>query len=197
MRHFFFLVYFATLQRSKNSAVSFNLKRARKGQRGGKLSKERPSSSAVFLLTLVRCTSLVSILQKMMCFASSGAISFSVAESPPLDLQITAYRWWSAHARSSTNWVWLQIIFCLCVHEATLFFFFRSLLRENGRSLHLKKIFIKNKLGDRMMKQLLNSAIAKYFNLSVSLLTTDKSRYFPQPRSIILLISLVHYIAAL
>ena len=64
-------------------------------------------------------------------------------------------------------------------------------------ALRLKKIVIQNKLGDRMMKQLLNSAIAKYFNLSVSLLTTDKSRYFPQPRSIILLISLVHYIAAL
>ena len=114
----------------------------------------------------------------MMCFASSGAISFSLAESPPLDLQITAYRWWSAQVHSSTNWVWLQIIFCLCVHEATLFSFFRSLLLETGRSLRLTKIFIKNKLGDRMMKQWLNSVIAKYFDLSVSLLATDKSRYF-------------------
>jgi len=116
---------------------------------------------------------------------------------PPLDLQITAYRWWSAHVHSSTNWVWLQIIFCLCVHEATLFSFFLSLLRENGRSLRLKKIFIKHKFGDQMMKQLLNSVIAKYFDLSVSLLATDKSRYFSHPRSIILLIILVHYIAAL
>ena len=198
MRHIFFFFFFSpTLQRSKNSAVSFNLKRARKGQRGGKLSKERPSSSAVFLLTLVRCASLFSSLKKMMCFALSGAIFFLLAESPPLDLQVTAYRWWCAHARSSTNWVWLQIIFCLCVHEATLFSFFRSLLRENGRSLRLKKMFIKNKLGDRMMKPLLNSVIAKYFDLSVSQLATDKSRYFPQPRSIILLISLVHYIVAL
>ena len=48
-----------------------------------------------------------------------------------------------------------------------------------------------------MMKQLVNSVIAKYFDLSVSLLPTDKSRYFAQPRSIILLIILVHYIAAL
>ena len=197
MRLFFFLLFFPTLQRSKNSAVSFNLKRARKRQREGKLSKERRSSSAVFLLTRVRCASLVSSLKKTMCFASSGAISFSLAESPPLDLQITAYRWWSAQVHSSTNWVWLQIIFCLCVHEATLFSFFRSLLRENGRSLRLTKIFIKNKLGDRMMKQWLNSVIAKYFDLSVSLLATDKSRYFAQPRSIILLIILVHYIAAL
>ena len=60
---------------------------------------------------------------------------------------------------------------------------------------------LKNKLGDRMIKQLLNSVIAKYCYLSVSrrsiiclslplrqiinLLTTDKSRYFAQPRPII------------
>ena len=60
---------------------------------------------------------------------------------------------------------------------------------------------IENKLGDRMIKQLLNSVIAKYCDLSVSrrsiiclslrlrqiidLLATDKSRYFAQPRPII------------
>ena len=62
----------------------------------------------------------------------------------------------------------------------------------------LPRIFIKkNKLGNRMIKQLLNSVIAKYRDLSVSrrsiicrsriidLLTTDKSRYFAQPRPII------------
>jgi len=59
----------------------------------------------------------------------------------------------------------------------------------------------KNKLGDRMIKQLLNSVIAKYRDLSVShrsiiclslqlqqiidLLATDKSQYFAQPRPII------------
>ena len=57
-------------------------------------------------------------------------------------------------------------------------------------------------LGDRMIKQLLNSVIAKYYDLSVScrsiiiglslqlwqiidLLATDKSQYFAQPRPII------------
>ena len=60
---------------------------------------------------------------------------------------------------------------------------------------------IENKLGDRMIKQLLNSVIAKYRDLSVSrrsiiclilrlrqiidLLATDKSRYFAEPRPII------------
>ena len=55
----------------------------------------------------------------------------------------------------------------------------------------------KNKLGDRMIKHLLNSVIAKYRDLSVSRtsiicqslrlrqiidqLATDKSRYFAQP----------------
>ena len=59
---------------------------------------------------------------------------------------------------------------------------------------------LKNKLGDRMIKQLLNSVIVQYRDLSVSrrsiiclslqhrqiidLLATDKSRYFAQPRPI-------------
>ena len=59
----------------------------------------------------------------------------------------------------------------------------------------------KNKLGDRMIKQLSNSVIAKYCDLSVAsrsiicrsrrlrqiidLLATDKSQYFAQPRPII------------
>ena len=94
-----------------------------------------------------------------------------------------------------SNCVWLQIIFCTCVKETVLFSFLRSLLRENGRSLRFPRIFIKkNKLGDRMIKQLLNSVIAKYRDLSVAsrsiirlrqiidLLATDKSRYFAQPR---------------
>ena len=44
------------------------------------------------------------------------------------------------------------------------------LLRENGRSLPFPKIFLnkKNKLCDRMIKQLLKSVIAKYRDLSVS-----------------------------
>ena len=42
---------------------------------------------------------------------------------------------------------------------------------------------LKNKLGD-WIKQLLNSVIAKYRDLSVSR-RSDKSRYFAQPRSII------------
>ena len=60
---------------------------------------------------------------------------------------------------------------------------------------------LKNKLGDRMIKQLLNSVIARYRDLSVSrrsiiclslrlrqildLFATDKSQYFAQPRPII------------
>ena len=70
----------------------------------------------------------------------------------------------------------------------------------NGRSLRFPKTFIEIRLGDRMIKQLLNSvnAIVKYHYLSISrgsiiclrlrqiidLLTTDKSRYFVQPRPI-------------
>ena len=42
----------------------------------------------------------------------------------------------------SSNFVSLQIIFCSCVNETTLFSFLRSLLRENGRSLRFPKIFL-------------------------------------------------------
>ena len=95
--------------------------------------------------------------------------------------------------------VWLQMIFCSCVKETVLFSFLRSLLRENRRSLRFPRIFIKKT--NSMIKQLLNSVIAKYLDLSVSrgsiicrsrrlrqiidLLTTEKSRYFAQPRPIL------------
>ena len=42
-----------------------------------------------------------------------------------------------------SNCVWLQIIFCTCVKGTVLFFFLRSLLRENSRSLRSPRIFIK------------------------------------------------------
>ena len=68
-----------------------------------------------------------------------------------------------------SNCVWLQIIFCTCIKETVLFSFLRSLLRENSRSLCFLRIFIKkNKLGDRMIKKLLNLVITKYRDLSVS-----------------------------
>ena len=83
------------------------------------------------------------------------------------------------------------------------FSFLRALLRENGRSLRFPRIFIKNnKLGDRMIKQLLNSVIANivicqcladqlfasafgFGKYIIDLLATDKSRYFAEPRPII------------
>ena len=73
----------------------------------------------------------------------------------------------------------------------------RSLLRKldettdgkEERSVYrFPKIIMKNKLSDRMIKQLLNEVIAKYRDESVSrrslivLFGTDKSRYFSQPR---------------
>ena len=117
---------------------------------------------------------------------------------------------WSA-PRHSVSWCWpkgtwalgtrllLQITFNSCVIGTTF-------SRENGRSLPWaarKWLKYENKLSDRMMKLLLNSVIAKYHDLSVSRrsiiclglrlrqiidlfeLTTDNSRYFAQPRPII------------
>ena len=61
------------------------------------------------------------------------------------------------------NCVWLQKIFCSCINKTM---HDRSCLKK-GRLLHFPKIFIKNKLGDRMIKQLLNSVSAKYCDLPV------------------------------
>ena len=63
----------------------------------------------------------------------------------------------------SSNFVSLPIIFYICVNETTLFSFLQSLLIVAGRSLRLPNIFLK--LGDQMIKQLLNSVIAKYRDL--------------------------------
>ena len=58
-----------------------------------------------------------------------------------------------------------------------------------GRANRFPRYYLlKNKLSDRMIKQLLNSVITKYRDLSMSrrsILATDKSRYFAQPRPII------------
>ena len=89
----------------------------------------------------------------------------------------------------------LQIRFCSCVNETTLFSLLGCLSRKSGRSLcwpfrdYRRRHLLKNKLDDRMIKQLLNSIIAKYRDLSVSrrwilCFTTNKSRYFTQPRPI-------------
>ena len=73
--------------------------------------------------------------------------------------------------------------------------------RQRALTAFRRYYLLKNKLRDRMIKQLLISVIAKYRDLSVSrrsiiclslrlrqiidLLATDKSRYFAQPRPII------------
>ena len=74
-------------------------------------------------------------------------------------------------------------------------------LRKAARAHGFPETKTKNKLSDRMIRQLLTSVIAKYRDLSVScrsiiflsvrlrqiidLLAIDKSRYFAQPRPII------------
>ena len=59
---------------------------------------------------------------------------------------------------------------------------------EKRQITSLPEIFIKNIPGHRMIKQLLNSVIVKYRDLSylIDLLATDKSRYFAQPRPTII-----------
>ena len=95
----------------------------------------------------------------------------------------------------SLNCVWLKIIFCSCGNEIKPRFSpfcDRSCVKMKAS----RRYSWKSKLGDRMIKQLLNSVIAKYYDLPVfrssiiclilrsrqitDLLTTDKSRYFAQ-----------------
>ena len=89
-------------------------------------------------------------------------------------------------------------------HVCSLLVFVISVItpgRQRSLTAFRRYYLLKNKLSDRMTKQLLNSVIAKYRHLSVSrrsiiflslrlrqiigLLATDKSRYFAQPRPII------------
>ena len=93
--------------------------------------------------------------------------------------------------------VWLQMIFCSCVNETTLFSLLRSLLRENGRSLcnldsrasqkrkhwgrewslRFQKIFIKKQTRSSNDKTIIKLAYCKIsWFVSVSQL-----KYLPQP----------------
>ena len=101
----------------------------------------------------------------------------------------------------SFNCFWLQILFCSCVNETMLSpSCDRSCMKMADRFAS-RRYSLKNKLSDRMIKQLLNSVIAKYRDLSVSrrsitpprlqeiidLLATDKSRYSAQPRPMLII----------
>ena len=78
-----------------------------------------------------------------------------------------------------SNCVWLQIIFCTCVKEAVLFSYSptRSCVKMTDRFAS-RGYSLKSKLGDRMIKQLLNSVIICLSlrpRQIIDLLATDKS----------------------
>ena len=103
----------------------------------------------------------------------------------------------------ASNCVKLQIIFCSCVNETTLFSFLRSFLREKRQiasfpeDIHYTQTCWSNdktvfKLGYRKISWFVSvPQISNIACLSlrlwqiIDLLTTDKSRYFAQPRPII------------
>ena len=98
----------------------------------------------------------------------------------------------------SCNCVWLQIIFCLMRERNNAWYVIAWKKADRFAS---RRYSLKNKLGDPMIKQLLNSVTTTYGDLPVSrtsitclslrlrqlidLLAADKSRYFAQPRPII------------
>ena len=116
-----------------------------------------------------------------------------MAESPPRDLKITA----SLKLLPSNGLLLMRNVVQLCLATNNILQRFspscdRSCV-EMVELLASRRYSLKNKLGDRMIKQLLNSVIAKHRDLLVSRTSiiwicspcTDKSRYFAQPRPII------------
>ena len=153
---------------------------------------------ALILLTFCNTVSQIIVMQIKIIIIRCKCFFLFIGQKPTTWPANNCLQIMVCSCAMSFNCFWLQILFCSCVNETTLFSVLRSLLHENGRSLRFPKIF----LGDRMIKQLLNSVIAKYRDFSVSrrsiicfslrlrqiidLLATDKSRYFAQPRPIII-----------
>ena len=81
----------------------------------------------------------------------------------------------------SSDCVWLQIIFCSYINETMLFSFFAITLAWKCRLLRFPKIFVKNKLGNQMIKQFLNSVIVKYYDLSASKPKAEANNWSVQP----------------
>ena len=83
-------------------------------------------------------------------------------------LQIMVCSW-----AMSFNCFWLQILFCSCVNETTLFPFLRSLLRENGGSLRFPKVFLKKQTrwsNDKTIVELGYRKISWFVSVSQKLL---------------------------
>ena len=94
--------------------------------------------------------------------------SFSLAESPPRDLKITA----SLKLLPSNGLLLMRNVVQLCLATNNILQRFspscdRSCV-EMVELLASRRYSLKNKLDDRMIKQLWNSVIAKYRDLSVS-----------------------------
>ena len=78
----------------------------------------------------------------------------------------------------SSNFVWLQIIVCLCVNETTLFSLLQSLLSENGRLLHFPKIFLKK--ANSVMNDKAIIIEVGYRKISC-FISVSQINYLPQP----------------
>ena len=125
-------------------------------------------------LALIICTRCGSTSVQQVLSFDANVSSFSLGESPPCDLQITACKLWCAHA---FNCFWLQILFCSCVNETTLFSFLRLLLHENGRLLRFPKIFLKKQTRWSNDKTIIELGYCK-ISLFVSV---SQINYLPQP----------------
>ena len=102
---------------------------------------------------------------------------------------------------SNVNGLLMHNVIQLCLAANNILLMHYVLVWKKADRFASQRCSLKNKLGDQMIKQLLNSVITKYCDLPVSrtsiiclslrlrqiidLLTTDKLLYFAQPRPII------------
>ena len=102
---------------------------------------------------------------------NANCSSFSLAESPPCDVQITAYKIiMVCSCAMSSNHVWLAANNVPLTHKwnHTFLLLTITLAWKMADCFTSRRYSLKNKLDDWMTKQLLNSVIAKYRDLSVS-----------------------------
>ena len=133
----------------------------------------------------------------MLLSFDANVSSCSLAESPPHDLQITAYKWWFAHAQCHSTVLAANTI--LLMHKWNHAFLLLAIaLAWDGRSLRFPKIFLKKQtrgskdktfteLGYRKISWFVSVSQINYLRsrIIIDLLATDKSRYFAQPHPII------------
>ena len=121
----------------------------------------------VFSTSLTKKVKLVVKMKQSVLSFYANVSSFSLAESPPRDVQLFL----------ATNTI---LLVRKWNHACSSFVYVISVItsgRQRVPTAFRRYYLLKNKLSDRMIKQLLNSVIAKYCDLSAQI------NYLPKPKA--------------